>query len=240
MRQMKQRHLMHCLQESVNVEEVANTIYIGTATWASEDQVGDCSFQFEVSTTTNNIKQARKSIRYPDDFNPAGDGQVIGQTMKNGKLEEEGTEILIPEAGFSITKTFDEGDILPAFRTALIDLVGSINDDTVTLMGQEFAEGSLLFKGASGGLSAENEFEITFSFAYSPNSDDIRGELGLGAAFVDAIPKEGWQYAEINYKTTDEEINPGVSYKLKKEADTVQVHDVYPKQDFSQLAICEE
>jgi len=61
-------------------------------------------------------------------------------------------------------------DVTPAYKTTLFALTGTVNSGAF----EGFAAGEVLFLGASGSKRGEEDWEITYRFAASPNATDIQ------------------------------------------------------------------
>ena len=100
-------------------------------------------------------------------------------------------------------------------------LTGKVNGATF----KGFAVGEVLFLGASGSQRGNDDWEITFRFAASPN----RWNLAVG--YISGIRKRGWEYLWVRYADAEDE---GV---LVKRPVAAYVEQVYEYGDFRQLAI---
>jgi hypothetical protein len=85
----------------------------------------------------------------------------------------------------------------------------------------------VLFLGASGAKRGEEDWEITFRFAASPNM------TGLQIGDITGINKKGWEYLWVRY-ADDEDANAKV---LIKKPIAAYVEKVYEDGDFSGLGI---
>jgi hypothetical protein len=57
----------------------------------------------------------------------------------------------------------------------------------------------VLFQGASGSQRGQEDWEITFSFAASPNATD------LTVGDITGIEKKGWEYLWVRYADAEDE-----------------------------------
>ena len=62
-----------------------------------------------------------------------------------------------------------------------------------------FAAGELLLEGVSGGIRGNQDFEITFRLAASPNVADVCADWDSSVKPASAVPKKGWEYAWVSY-----------------------------------------
>jgi len=81
--------------------------------------------------------------------------------------------------------------------------------------------------GASGSKRGQEDWEITFRFAASPNV------TGLVIGDIRGINKKGWEYLWVRY-TDDED---AAAKTLVKRPIAAYVEQVYPYGDFSGLGI---
>ena len=85
----------------------------------------------------------------------------------------------------------------------------------------------MLFLGASGTKRGQDDWELTFRFAASPNVANL--QLGN----ITGIQKEGWQYLWVRY-ADDEDTT---AKTLIKRPVSAYVEQVYPYGDFSLLGL---
>ena len=88
-----------------------------------------------------------------------------------------------------------------------------------------FAAGEVLFLGASGSQRGEDDWEITFRFAASPNV------TGLTIGDIEGIDKKGWEYLWVRYADAEDE------KVLVKQPIAVYVERVYDEGNFAGLGI---
>ena len=79
--------------------------------------------------------------------------------------------------------------------------------------------------GASGSQKGNDDWEITFKFAASPNV------TGITKGDIDGIDKKGWEYLWVQFADSES------SNKLIKVPSAVFVERVYDSSDFSLLGI---
>ncbi|MBC7077795.1 MAG: hypothetical protein H5T92_05745 [Synergistales bacterium] len=85
----------------------------------------------------------------------------------------------------------------------------------------------MLFLGASGSKRGEEDWEITFRFAASPNA------TGLTVGEITGIAKKGWEYLWVRYA---DDVDDDAKVLVKRPI-AVYVEQVYQYGDFSQLEI---
>ena len=89
------------------------------------------------------------------------------------------------------------------------------------------AAGECLFLGASGSKRGEEDWEITFRFAASPN------RTGITVGDITGIAKKGWEYLWVRYADAED----AAAKALVKKPVAVYVEKVYEDGDFSGLGI---
>ena len=186
-----------------------------------EPETGDSSFSFDTGGGTQHVTQ---SIQTVGSYAPAGKTAPnfkggIGVTHDN----VEGVDITIPVYNFSETHYIDDALVTPAYRGKLFSLTGKVNNAAF----KGCAAGECLFLGASGSKRGEEDWEITFRFAASPNRTNITvGDITVAS-------KKGWEYLWVRY--ADEE--DAAAKMLVKRPIAAYVEKVYEEGDFSQLGI---
>lgn len=177
---------------------------------------GQSSFSFDTGGGTTHITQSIQTVaRYPAD---AADfkGAI---SVNNDSVE--GTDITIPVYNFKETHYLPALLVTPAYKATLFALTGKVN----AFPFKGFAPGEVLFQGASGSQRGTEDWEITFSFAASPNA------VGLIVGDIVGIEKKGWEYLWVRYVDVED------SDVLVKQPAAVYVEQVYPYGDFSLLGI---
>ena len=135
----------------------------------------------------------------------------------------EGVDITVPVYRFSETHLVADSRVTNEYKGKLFRLTGKTNDGAWG----GFAEGEVLFLGASGSKRGRGDWEITFSFAASPNA------TGLTVGDISDIDKKGWEYLWVEYaESVDEAANPK---RLVKRPVAVHVERVYDAGDFADL-----
>jgi hypothetical protein len=177
---------------------------------------GQSSFAFDTGGGTTHITQSLQTVaKYPADA-PDFKG-AIG--VNNDSVE--GTDITIPVYNFKETHYIPAVLVTPAYKTTLFALTGKVN----AFPFKGFAPGEVLFLGASGSQRGMEDWEITFSFAASPNA------VGLTVGDITGIDKKGWEYLWVRYQDAED------ADVLVKQPAAVYVEQVYPFGDFSLLGI---
>ena len=211
------------VRQSLHIERVAEDIWEGAVHYGKlqPPETGDSSYQFDTGGGTQHITQSLQTVgRYAPPGKVAPDFQgAIGVTHDN----VEGVDITVPVYNFSETHYIAAGLVTEGYKATLFFLTGKVNADPF----RGFAAGEVLFLGASGSKRGEEDWEITFRFAASPNVQN----LTIGG--INGIAKKGWEYLWVRY-ADDEDTNAKV---LVKKPIGVYVERVYENGDFSGLGI---
>ena len=179
---------------------------------------GESSFSFDTGGTTH-ITQSLQTVasHAPPGEDPPDFKGAIG--VNNDSVE--GTDITIPVYNFKETHYIPIALVTPAYKAALFYLTGKVNAAPF----KGFAPGEVLFMGASGSQRGQEDWEITFSFAASPNA------TGLTVGDITGIDKKGWEYLWVRYQDSED------ADVLVKQPAAAYVEQVYPYGDFSLLGI---
>lgn len=198
-------------------EEVAPLWWRITARYesgADQPQTNDSSWSFETTGGTTKILVSRSTIhRY-------GSAPDIKGLINATDQDVQGTDITIPQFSFSETHYLPNAAITLAYKRNLYLLTGKMNAATF----RELAAHEVLFLGAKGQKRGRGDWELTFSFAASPN---VRG-LTVGTFSVD---KDGWDYL---WPRTLPKVIDG---QLIRQIVGVYVERVYQEADFTLLGI---
>jgi len=108
-----------------------------------------------------------------------------------------------------------------AYKVILFHMTGRVN----AFPFKGFAPGEVLFLGASGSLRGQEDWEITFRFAASPNA------INLKVGDIVGIVKKGWEYLWVRYADAEDE------NVLVKQPTAAYVEQVYEYGDFALLGI---
>ncbi len=205
----------------IDTENPDFCIWTGTANYAPRPdppQTGDSVFNFDTGGGTQHVTQSLQTVsRHPaqaPDFQGA-----IGVTHDN----VEGVDITVPVYNFSETHYVAAHLVTSAFKTRLFALTGKVNGASF----KGLAAGECLFLGASGSRRGEDDWEITFRFAGSPNRS------GLAVGQIGGIAKKGWEYLWVRYADAED----AASHSLVKAPLAAYVEKVYEEGNFSDLGI---
>jgi hypothetical protein len=211
------------VRQSLHIERVAEDIWEGTVRYGKlqPPETGDSTYQFDTGGGTQHITQGLQTVgRYAPPGKTAPDFQgAIGVTHDN----VEGVDITVPVYNFSETHYIASGLVTPGYKATLFFLTGKVNGAAF----RGFAAGEVLFMGASGSKRGQDDWEITFRFAASPNV------TGLVIGNITGINKKGWEYLWVRYADAED----AASGTLVKRPIAAYVEQVYPYGDFSGLGI---
>lgn len=182
---------------------------------------GGSVFSFDTGGGSVHITQSKATV---NSFAPPGQTApdykgAIGVTENN----IEGVDIVIPVYNFAEIHYIADADVTTAYRSILFSLTGKVNNAVF----KEYAAGECLFLGASGTKRSEDDWEISYRFAASPNMTDI----SIGD--IVNITKNGWEYLWVHYV----EVEDPISKTLVKRPEAAYAEQVYDLVDFSQLGI---
>jgi len=212
------------IRQSWSVEYHGPSMWLGTVRYGllqQQPETGQSVFQFDTGGGTQHITQSLATVgayapvgQTPPDF-----GGAIGVTRDN----VEGVDITVPVFNFSETHYLADAMVTVAYQDTLFRLTGTVNN----AMFRAFYAGEVLFLGASGSKRAEDDWEITFRFAGSPN----RSAISIGD--ITGIVKNGWEYLWVRYEDAED----AVAQALVKRPVAVYIEQVYEYTDFSLLGI---
>lgn len=182
-------------------------------------ETGESAFSFDTGGGTTHITQSLQTVNgyAPAGFNAPNFKGAIGVSHDS----VEGTDVSIPVYNFTETHYLSVATVTGAYKATLFALTGRTNNATF----KGFAAGEVLFHGASGSLRGEDDWEITYRFAASPNV------TGLTIGDITGISKRGWEYLWVRYADAENE------QVLVKQPIAAYVEKVYEEGDFSGLGI---
>ena len=208
----------------ITLEPIGPTQWEATVQYRPPDEEleeGESSYSFDTGGGSQHITQAKAHVASfaPPDKTAADYKGAIGVTPDG----IEGVDITVPVYRFSETHLIADSRVTNEYKGKLFRLTGKTNNAAWG----GFAEGEVLFLGASGSKRGRGDWEITFSFAASPNA------TGLTVGDISDIEKKGWEYLWVEYaESVDESANPK---RLVKRPVAVHVERVYDAGDFADL-----
>ena len=179
----------------------------------------DSSYTFDTGGGTQHITQSLQTIAKkakPGETAPDFK-QAVGVTTDS----VEGVDITVPVYNFTETHYIANAMVTGAYKLTLFALTGKVNNATF----KGFAAGEVLFLGASGSKRGDDEWEITFRFAASPNVTN----LTIGD--ITGVDKKGWEYLWVRYSDAEDQ------KVLVKQPTAVYVEKVYESGNFAGLGI---
>lgn len=135
----------------------------------------------------------------------------------------EGADLIIPSMEFTEVAYFPPAAMTNAFIKTLYQMTGRWNIGAFRFTDA----GECLLRGVSGAQRGDENWELTFGFAVSPN------ETGLTIGDITGIDKLGWDYLWVRYG----DYVDMSSYQLVKRPISVHVERVYYPGDFSTLGL---
>ena len=218
------------IRASANIEPIHVDSDGGTGRWDcrvsykavehTPPEVGDSSFSFDTGGGTQHITQSLSTVgSYAAGGTPPDFKGAIGVTHDN----VEGVDLTAPVYNFSETHYLADATVTGAYKATLFSLTGKVNSGAF----KGFAAGEVLFLGASGSKRGEDDWEISFRFAASPNRTNITiGEMT-------GIAKKGWEYLWVRYEDAED----ATANALVKKPTAAYVEKVYEEGDLSVLGI---
>jgi len=202
-------------------------IWLGTAQYETYSQtrptaleVNESQYSFSTGGGTQHVTQSIATISATPVTGTAPDFKgAIGVS----KDAVEGVDLTVPVYNFSERHIKANADIDDAYKAALFALTATVNAATF----RGFAAKQVLFLGAAGESRNDDEWEIRFDFAASPNQTSI----AVGDITVPA--KAGWEYLWVLYS----EVEDTVAKALVRQPIAAYVEQVYNTGDFDGLEI---
>ena len=218
------------IRKSISLEPVhVDTANLDTCIWEvtvqygekDEPESGDPStFSFDTGGGTQHITQSLSTIgKYAASGTAPDFKGAVGVTHDN----VEGVDITVPVYQFSETHYLPDSQVTMAYRGDLFRLTGRVNDASF----KGLDAGECLFLGASGSKRGNDDWEISFRFAASPN------RTGITVGTITGVAKKGWEYMWVRYEDT-EDTN---AKRIVKRPTAVYIEKVYEYGDFSALGI---
>lgn len=222
-------------RQSIDPNPLGGGVWDVFVSYSTVFPANESSFTFETGGGTAHIERGRGTQsaywnpalvdKAPDTFGVIGfDGESIA-----------GTDIPVPVYHFAETHYFPPTLITGAYKSLLSILTGAVNNATF----RDFDRGEVMYLGAGGSKRGAGDWEITFQFAASPNSDKLVS-LGIDPLTIpgitqpqEEIDKLGWDYLWVRYEDSTDD----VAKKLVKRPLAAYVDRVSYFADFSYLGI---
>lgn len=192
------------------------------------DDKDDPVASLEINVTTRggsaHIDSSLQTVsKYPRDANQEVDYHQLLNVLNDGeRVEIRGTDIIVPQLEFNVTRYFSRWDVHPTYLKKLYELTGKSNDAPFYGM----ATGEVLFMGADLQTEGVDLVRATFYFGAQPN------ETSLTVDGITGIDKKGWEYAWYVFK----EKTSGYLGKVMR-ITQVNIEKVYEAGDFEDLDV---
>jgi hypothetical protein len=210
------------VRQSAHTERIAEDAWEGSVRYGMLEppETGDSSFSFDTGGGTQHVTQSLATIgAYSASGPPPNFKGAIGVSRDS----VEGVDITVPVYNFTETHYIDALLVTGAYKATLFYLTGTVNNAPF----RGFAQGEVLFLGASGSLRGQEDWEITYRFAASPNV------VGLAVGDITGIVKRGWEYLWVRYEDAEDT----AAKALVKRPVAAYVEQVYPWGNFAGLGI---
>lgn len=146
----------------------------------------------------------------------------------------DGTEVEDRKCDITVSKHFVASTMTAGYLETLESMSPSVNDAefAINYKGQVrvYKAGELKFKNFSYKQDGDDNIDITFYLAFSPN---ITSADNIKVGNSPAIEKDGWDYISVFY--VDDTDKPAACRSKKPRA--VFIHRVYRRMDFSRLQL---
>lgn len=185
-------------------------------------QEGESTYEFDTTGNTTHITQSLRTVSSKFLSSAYSNDTFHGAIGVNqDRTEVAGVDIVLPGFAWSESHALPGNAVTNAYKRILYLLTGKINSKDY----KGFKEGELLFLGARGTRRGDGIWQISYSFAASPNVDNVT------IAGISGITKKGWQYLWFHYNRYE---NIG---NLILRPTSAHVEDVYEEADFASLGI---
>jgi hypothetical protein len=207
--------------QSYHIAHQGGGVWEASARYGKKEpkEPGESSFSFDTGGGTQHITQSLQTVNsyaLPSEDPPDFKGAIGVNTDS-----VEGTDITIPVYNFTETHYIPVPLVTGAYKAILFHMTGRVNAAPF----KGFAPGEVLFMGASGSQRGQEDWEVTFRFAASPNA------VNLKVGDITGIEKKGWEYLWVRYADAEDENT------LVKQPIAAYVEKVYEEGDFSLLGI---
>jgi len=182
----------------------------------------ESSWQFDTSGGTHHITQSLATVGAYGNGAAVTDYKGAINVTGAGK-NVEGVEIIIPRFEWSERHVVAASIVTQAYAITLADLTGCVNNAAF----RGFAAGEVLFRGAQGSKTGQDDWDITYNFSRSPNVSS----LDVGGITVSS--KKGHEYLWVLYKGDD---NQNIN-ELARVPKAVYVERVYEEANLDNLGI---
>ncbi len=210
--------------QDYDLEYLGNGLWLATCNYVQRvpKQPGDSTYNFEIGGGQQKITQSLATVNsYVASGSATNFNGAIG-VGSDGQVE--GCEIYVPTYSFSETHYIPVASVTSGYKANLYAVANApVNNASF----RGFNAGEVLFLGATGTQRGEDDWEITFKFAASPNV------TGLTIGSITGIAKNGWDYLWVRYQQDHD----GGTYVQIAKPIQVNVERVYYSGDFTLLGI---
>ncbi len=181
-------------------------------------------WSFDTSGGTIKMTTSKATSRYAPSGRTAPDFKgAIGVKNTGKDAEPEGVDVVIPGLKLTAVYKWPKNTVDFAYMKRLAGLTGKTNNNPF----YTFAQGELLFLGATGELVPNIPTEVTYNFLASSNA------TGLTIGDVLGIAKKGHEYLWVTFEASEDTS----AKKLVQRPLGVYVERVYDEADYSTMDI---
>lgn len=180
------------------------------------------SWQFDTSGGSHHITQSLETAgAYGNGAQPTNFKGAIAVT--GGGKNVEGCDIILPRFVWSERHVVADALVTQPYVNSLADLTGRYNNAAW----RGFPTGEILFTGAQGDKTGQDDWNIAYNFSRSPN----RYDYDVGGIMVGV--KLGWHFQWVLY---EEQADDNI-HELVQHPKAIYIERVYEPADLSQLGI---
>jgi hypothetical protein len=225
--------------------------YLGDKAWqlevsyvsdgANDDQQPDPlkrSRSFDTGGATQHITQAIPSSLFPEGEQRFHTGSPAAPNMKGAIGVDgdtvQGVDIVVPQLTWTETYDVPTLYVTTAYIKKVSQLTGTVNNAAF----RGFAEGEVLFMGASGSQQWDQDkgdgpWSLSYKFVASANQGQEKTFPAIKIGDIENIAKDGHDYLWVRYEDAVE------NSTLLKKPKFVYVNKVYRRGNFKDLGIGE-
>ena len=226
----KLRRSIHVKPVFVDVGDLDRCLWEARVRYAYvvRPETGDNVYTFDTGGGTEHITQSLETVRA---YSMLGSEHASTDDHKGAigvdpSGNVQGVDITVPVFNWTERVYMSDNYVTRAYRAKVFELTGRVNRASF----RSFPPGSVLFMGASGSARDDEDWEITFRFAASPN----RHNLTVGD--MTGIEKRGWEYLWVQF--AGDVADQGESWERNvMQPIRAYVERVYRYGDFSDLGI---
>ncbi len=203
------------------VDPIGPSFYVGQSSYEQRRPDDNPSFSFELGGGTSRILVSKAVV---NGYKVGGTYTPLDASIGATADGVEGCDVFLPSYSWSEIWRFNPADADATYRNKVKALLAApVNNATF----RGYPAGEVLFMGASGSQTGQNETEVTFKFAQSPNV------TGLTVGGITGITKAGWDFLDQRFQ----EALDATTNLLIRTLQFVIIHRVYDAGDYSTLNI---